>query len=80
MPGIRLLIKPVSSACNLRCGYCFYRDIADDARKETYRKKHEHSRSLPFRKIRADAFLFSYHKDGLCYKISEKRWRVNHAC
>lgn len=62
MPGISLLIKPVSSACNLRCGYCFYRDSADDARKETYRKKHEHSLSLPFRKIRADAFSLSRHK------------------
>ena len=40
MPDISLLLKPASSACDLRCGYCFYRDIADDARKETYRKKH----------------------------------------
>lgn len=30
MPGISLLIKPVFSACNLHCGYCFYRDIAEN--------------------------------------------------
>lgn len=26
MRNIQLLIKPASSLCNLRCGYCFYRD------------------------------------------------------
>ncbi|MDD5016989.1 MAG: anaerobic sulfatase maturase [Eubacteriales bacterium] len=28
MPPINLLIKPASSSCNLRCGYCFYHDEA----------------------------------------------------
>jgi uncharacterized protein len=27
--SLSLMIKPVSAACNLRCSYCFYRDIAD---------------------------------------------------
>ena len=26
MKKLQLLIKPVSSACNLKCAYCFYRD------------------------------------------------------
>lgn len=26
MPPLSLLIKPVSGACNMRCGYCFYAD------------------------------------------------------
>lgn len=26
MKNIQLLVKPASSLCNLRCGYCFYRD------------------------------------------------------
>ena len=26
---VSLLIKPASSACDLRCSYCFYRDVAD---------------------------------------------------
>jgi len=30
MPPLNLLIKPASSACNLRCAYCFY---ADEAQK-----------------------------------------------
>lgn len=30
MPPLNLLLKPASSACNLRCSYCFY---ADEARK-----------------------------------------------
>lgn len=29
MPPINILIKPVSSSCNLKCKYCFYNDIAD---------------------------------------------------
>lgn len=33
MPSVSVLIKPASSACNLRCAYCFYRDIA--ARRKT---------------------------------------------
>lgn len=28
MPPLSMLIKPASSACNLRCGYCFYADEA----------------------------------------------------
>ncbi len=27
MPPVSLLIKPVSGACNMKCPYCFYRDI-----------------------------------------------------
>lgn len=29
MKYISFLIKPASSACDLRCSYCFYRDVAD---------------------------------------------------
>lgn len=29
MPPLTILIKPVSSACNMRCGYCFYADVAE---------------------------------------------------
>ena len=28
MPPIHVLIKPASSACNMACRYCFYRDVA----------------------------------------------------
>ncbi len=28
MPPINILIKPASSACNLACSYCFYKDVA----------------------------------------------------
>lgn len=30
MPGITMMIKPVSSACNMRCRYCFYTDVAQN--------------------------------------------------
>lgn len=28
MPPVNILIKPASSACNMACSYCFYRDVA----------------------------------------------------
>ncbi len=28
MPALTTMIKPVSSACNMRCRYCFYADVA----------------------------------------------------
>lgn len=33
---LRILIKPVSSACNLRCRYCFYRDESGRREMEDY--------------------------------------------
>ena len=29
MPPVHVLIKPASSACNMACSYCFYRDVSD---------------------------------------------------
>ncbi|MDE6815390.1 MAG: 4Fe-4S cluster-binding domain-containing protein, partial [Lachnospiraceae bacterium] len=29
MPSLSILLKPASSACNLRCDYCFYADEAN---------------------------------------------------
>ncbi len=34
MPPLQLLIKPASSACNMRCDYCFYHSIAQN--RDTY--------------------------------------------
>ena len=28
MPALTVMIKPVSGACNMRCAYCFYADVA----------------------------------------------------
>ena len=36
MAPINLLIKPVSSACNMCCTYCFYRDVADHRQQSSY--------------------------------------------
>ena len=33
MPPISVLIKPASSACNMSCAYCFYRDVAHHREK-----------------------------------------------
>jgi uncharacterized protein len=36
MPPLSLLIKPVSSSCNLRCKYCFYHSIAENRTTNNY--------------------------------------------
>ena len=33
MPAVNVLIKPASSACNMHCQYCLYRDVADHRRQ-----------------------------------------------
>lgn len=30
MPPVNVLIKPASSACNMACRYCFYRDVSEN--------------------------------------------------
>lgn len=30
MPPLQMMLKPVSGDCNMRCAYCFYRDIAEN--------------------------------------------------
>ena len=44
MPPISVMIKPASSACNLRCEYCFYHDVAEN-------------RELPFKGMMTTAVL-----------------------
>ena len=36
MKYVSLLIKPVSGSCNMRCKYCFYRDVSDKRSVENY--------------------------------------------
>lgn len=36
MTQLSLLIKPASSACNMRCAYCFYRDVAGNRDHPSY--------------------------------------------
>lgn len=36
MRPLHLLIKPASGLCNMRCGYCFYADIADNRETGSY--------------------------------------------
>jgi len=36
LPPVTMLIKPASGLCNLRCDYCFYRDLATHRVSESY--------------------------------------------
>ncbi len=36
MPPLAMMIKPASSACNMRCRYCFYADVASHRETASY--------------------------------------------
>ncbi len=36
MPALSIMVKPASSLCNLRCEYCFYRDVAENREQIEY--------------------------------------------
>lgn len=36
MPPLTIMMKPASGACNLRCGYCFYADVAANRQVGSY--------------------------------------------
>ena len=36
MPPLSLMIKPVSSMCNMRCKYCFYADVTSHRETKSY--------------------------------------------
>lgn len=36
MPPISILLKPASSACNMRCRYCFYADVSQQRAVQNY--------------------------------------------
>lgn len=36
MPAINVLIKPASGSCNLRCKYCFYKDVSENRKEKNY--------------------------------------------
>ena len=36
MKTIHLMLKPASSLCNMRCGYCFYADVAAGRNTPSY--------------------------------------------
>lgn len=42
---VNLLIKPVSSMCNLRCKYCFYEDEANNRMQHSMGVMREEERS-----------------------------------
>lgn len=36
MPALSIMVKPASALCNLRCEYCFYRDVAESRKQSEY--------------------------------------------
>lgn len=36
MPSLSIMVKPVSSQCNMRCSYCFYKDVAENRLQADY--------------------------------------------
>ena len=38
MKNLSIMLKPASSACNLRCSYCFYRDVSESRETQSFGK------------------------------------------
>ena len=55
MPPVNVLIKPASGLCDLRCGYCFYRDVSAHRETASYGVMTEETLELVVRRIFAYA-------------------------
>lgn len=55
MPPLNLMIKPVSSNCNMKCKYCFYHDLASNREVASYGKMDEKLLELIIKKAFDDA-------------------------
>ena len=51
MPSLNLMIKPVSSNCNMKCKYCFYHDLASNREVASYGKMKEGLLELIIKKV-----------------------------
>ena len=63
MPPLYLLIKPASSACQLKCQYCFYYDVANHREVATYEQMSEDTLEVIIKKAlkQAQGFcVFAY--------------------
>ncbi len=63
MPPLYLLIKPASSACQLRCEYCFYYDVANHRDIATFEMMKEETLEVLIQKALAyadDFCVFAY--------------------
>ncbi|HMA59808.1 MAG TPA: anaerobic sulfatase maturase [Halanaerobiales bacterium] len=55
MPSLNLMIKPVSSNCNMKCKYCFYHDLASNRERASYGKMDEKLLELIVKKAFTEA-------------------------
>lgn len=55
MKPLHLLIKPASSLCNLRCGYCFYHDVSSYRAVPSYGLMSEDTQELLVQRVFAEA-------------------------
>ena len=77
MGTVSVMVKPASSACNLRCRYCFYADVAESRAVASHGTMQAKTAELLARinavvrrpaKIRDEVLEFS----GLSYSMGEK--------
>lgn len=50
MKYISLLIKPVSGSCNMRCKYCFYKDVSENRSVENFGRMNDETLEIMVRK------------------------------
>ncbi len=54
MKHLSVMIKPVSSACNLRCQYCFYADVAKNRKQASFGVMSEETTDKLLKQVLAD--------------------------
>ena len=70
MPPVNVLIKPASSACNMTCAYCFYRDVA------SHRQEGFQGMLSPrlMEEVVAGAMEFAEHSCSFLFRAASPPW------
>ena len=82
MHSITVMIKPVSSACNMRCRYCFYADVASRREHASMGKMSDETLENLVRKALRYAdtsATFAFQGGELLSHLQAQRSNQNHA-
>ncbi len=81
MPPLNILVKPASSLCNMKCKYCFYRDVADNRSSASYGIMNEQVMRAFIKNVfsYADSQVFFTFQGGEPTLAGEKYFRAFHA-
>lgn len=67
MPPLTVMIKPASGLCDMRCRYCFYRDVSSRRERESYGLMPKET----LEKLVKRAFLYAEHQLSFAFQGGE---------